>query len=156
MSLLSYLPPKRILITSRIGFEFYRTFEINELISMITIGAMGFPYVNNGMGNMGMLVIPVGRAEEPMSPMMIVPVMLGNQGSMMAKTMMNMMPKPMMPMMPNYPMPQRMMMPSAAPAMISNRHQFNCSHRKISLFKVSLLPRRYCSVLFHQCQQQFM
>lgn len=117
MSLLSYLPPKRILITSRIGFEFYRTFEINELISMITTGAMGFPYVNNGMGNMGMLVIPVGRAEEPMSPMMIVPVMLGNQGSMMAKTMMNMMPKPMMPMMPNYPMPQRMMMPSAAPAM---------------------------------------
>uniref|UniRef100_A0A8W8JXB2 Uncharacterized protein n=1 Tax=Magallana gigas TaxID=29159 RepID=A0A8W8JXB2_MAGGI len=80
-------------------------------------GAMGFPYVNNGMGNMGMLVIPVGRAEEPMSPMMIVPVMLGNQGSMMAKTMMNMMPKPMMPMMPNYPMPQRMMMPSTAPAM---------------------------------------
>lgn len=117
MSLLSYLPPKRIPITSRIGFEFYRTFEINELISMITTGAIGFPYVNNGMGNMGMLVIPVGRAEEPMSPMMIVPVMLGNQGSMMAKTMMNMMPKPMMPMMPNYPMPQRMMMPSTAPAM---------------------------------------
>lgn len=115
MSLLSYLPPKRILITSRIGFEFYCTFKINELISMITTGAMGFPYVNNGMGNMGMLVIPVGRAEEPMSPMMIVPVMLGNQGSMMAKTMMNMMPKPMMPMMQNYP--QRMMMPSPAPAM---------------------------------------
>lgn len=115
MSLLSYLPPKRILITSRIGFEFYPTFEINELISMITTGAIGFPYANNGMGNMGMLVIPVGRAEEPMSPMMIVPVMLGNQGSMMAKTMMNMMPKPMMPMMQNYP--QRMMMPSPAPAM---------------------------------------
>lgn len=80
---------------------------------------MGMPYANNGMGNMGMLVVPVGGAEEPMSPMMIVPVMLGNQGSMMARTMMNMMPKPMMnmmPMMQHYHMPQRMMMPSPQPA----------------------------------------
>ena len=66
---------------------------------------------------MGMLVIPVGGAEEPMSPMVIMPVMLGNQGPMMARSMMSMMPKPMMqmPMMPNYPMPNRMMMPSQQP-----------------------------------------
>ncbi|XP_022345328.2 uncharacterized protein LOC111137917 [Crassostrea virginica] len=85
-------------------------------IIAVTFVQGGIRY-NNGMGNMGMLVIPVGGAEEPMSPMVIMPVMLGNQGSMMARSMMSMMPKPMMqmPMMPNYPMPNRMMMPSQQP-----------------------------------------
>lgn len=77
---------------------------------MIIIGVMGFLYVNNGMGNMGMLVIFVGCVEELMSFMMIVLVMLGNQGFMMVKIMMNMMFKFMMLMMLNYFMFQCMMM----------------------------------------------
>lgn len=76
--LLFYLLFKWIFIIFRIGFEFYFIVEINEFILMIIIGVNGFLYVNNGMGNMGMLVIFVGCVEELMSFMMIVLVMLGN------------------------------------------------------------------------------
>lgn len=87
---------------------------------------------------MGMLVIPVGGAEEPMSPMVIMPVMLGNQGSMMARSMMSMMPKPMMqmPMMPNYPMPNRMMMPSQQPQQKMEKPEVKTDAGK-SIFKQS-------------------